>query len=100
VAVVQQAQERWRSNNSSYADSLSDLAASADSPSGYYTISIDSADAGGYVISAVGNDGKSQADDADCRRMSVRLQAGALAYAGCGSCSEYSYSNTNACWAR
>lgn len=106
LAAVQQAQERWRGNNSAYSTSFEDLGVSDNTPSSYYTLSVEAAGEGddalatGYVATAIANTGTSQANDADCARMSVRMQGGNLSYAGCGSCSDFSYSETHACFAR
>ncbi|BAL97235.1 type IV pilin protein [Rubrivivax gelatinosus] len=104
VAAVQQAQERWRSNHAQYTTSLTDLGLSSSSSSGHYTIEIGSSGAAGdtlssaYVVTARGNRGSSQASDSQCRNMSMRLRGGNLEYAGCGSCGDFSYAVTNACW--
>lgn len=109
LAAVQQAQERWRGNNASYTTSLSDLNLSAlasGTSSGYYAISVAApseaagALATGYIATAVGKSGTSQAADSECRKLSVRLQGGNLSYAGCGSCESFTYTATHACWVR
>ncbi|MBK1689253.1 type IV pilin protein [Rubrivivax gelatinosus] len=106
VAAVQQAQERWRSNHAQYTTSLSDLALGSTSSSGYYTIELASSGASGdtlasaYVVTARGNRGSSQASDGQCRNLSMRLRGGNLEYAGCGSCEDFSYAVSNACWPR
>ncbi len=110
LAAVQQAQERWRGNNAEYADD-DQLTAAPDgdppglgladeTPSGYYSVSITSADATGYVLVAEGKTGTTQADDAQCRKLAVRMQGGNLQYAGCGNCTDFAFAATHACWAR
>ena len=108
LAAAQQAQERWRGNNAAYAGSLTAAAAddppglglSAQTPGGYYTLAVASADAQGYVLTATGNDGTTQADDAQCRKLAVRMQGGNLQYAGCGACEDFDFAATQACWAK
>jgi len=107
LGAVQHAQERWRSSHASFATVLgagSDedpgLKLPDQTPGGYYTVSIDSADATGYVLVANGNSGTTQADDSQCRKLAVRLLEGNLQYAGCGSCGSFSFTPTHACWAR
>jgi type IV pilus assembly protein PilE len=111
LTQLQQAQERWRSNNSAYTTNLASLGFSSSiTPTGYYTISVVQAPGtpavaltNAYVAMAYGRDGTSQANDALCRRVAVRLLGGNLTYAGCGSCSEFAatdFSITNACWAQ
>lgn len=102
---VQQAQERWRGSHADYTTDLADLGLSATTPSGYYTVSVAAAPAGAplataYVATAVGNSGTSQADDAQCRKLSVQMNGGNLSYAGCGDCDGFTYTATHPCWAR
>lgn len=104
LAAIQQAQERWRSNHSSYTTTLSDLGVATPTSSGYYELSLGTSAGAGdtintaYVASAIGKDGTSQAGDAQCRRLSVRLRGGNIEYAGCGSCDAFAYGPTNICW--
>ena len=104
LAQVQQAQERWRSNNANYTTSLTDLGLNSSTPSNYYAISVAASASAplstGYVASAVGKAGTSQANDTQCRQLSVQLIGGNLSYAGCGSCGSYTYTPTHPCWAR
>lgn len=106
LAAVQQAQERWRSNHNAYTTTLADLAVATPTASGYYGLAIGTSTIAGdslntaYVATAVGADGTSQANDAQCRRLSVRMRGGNIEYAGCGACSDFSYAPTNTCWAK
>jgi len=110
---VQQAQERWRASNPSYSDDLADLGLSDSTPADRYAISIAAAteeqsdaalDMGAaYVAMAYAESDSSQANDATCRRMAVRLVNGNLTYAGCGSCEAFAFSDfktNHACWAQ
>ncbi|MEP7280560.1 MAG: type IV pilin protein [Rubrivivax sp.] len=106
LAGVQQAQERWRSDHAGYGLDLAALGQAALTTSGYYGISLaapaaaDGTLATGYVLTAIGASGTSQAGDAACRRLSVRQLGGQLAYAGCGSCATFAYTPTHVCWSR
>jgi type IV pilus assembly protein PilE len=108
LAGVQQAQERWRGNNSTYSSSMgeSGLNQATTTPSGYYDISVavladgDGGAAAGYEAVASGKDGTTQANDAQCRKLGVRMRNGNLQYGGCGSCSTLTYTATHTCWAR
>jgi type IV pilus assembly protein PilE len=111
VVLAQQAQERFRGNNASYAASLTaaptatppGLGLPGTTPGGYYTMSIASADAISYVVTAVAVSGKSQANDSQCKSMAARMNGGNITYAGCGSCSSFSASDfaaTHVCWAQ
>ncbi len=96
---IQQAQERWRSNNPAYTTTLGNLGSySLD----LYTMSLASPDSGtlntGYVIVA---DAKgSQLGDSACKRMSVRMLNGNLSYAACDGCTTFSYAVSNPCFKR
>jgi type IV pilus assembly protein PilE len=102
LALLQQAQERWRGNNAEYTTSLTQLALAETTPGGYYTISVTAAseDAGalatGYIATATAVSSKSQASDSACSTMSVRLVGGNLAYAGAAG----TFSASNPCWAQ
>lgn len=104
IAAVQQAQERWRSNNPAYSTNLTELGVSAPP---LYEISLAAPSSAanslqrGYTVSAVGT-GR-QANDTQCARMAVRLVDGNLRYAGCGSCSSFSdadFSQQHTCFQR
>lgn len=113
LAGVQQAQERYRSNSSTYADnSLLTVATSATPPGlglsattsgGYYGIAIDAGSAGpsGYTVTATAVTGKSQADDGNCAQLRVRVAAGNTFYGSTalGSTS-FDESTANPCWSR
>ena len=100
VAAVQQAQERWRSNQAAYSTDVAGLnvtepsrySLSLSAPGGSDTL------ANGYILTAQGRNG--QDADKQCRRLSVKVVNGNLQYAGCFDCSTLTYSTTNACWVR
>jgi type IV pilus assembly protein PilE len=104
MAALQQAQERWRTNNATYTTVLANLNLAAATP--YYDLSIaapsgNAADlALGYIVSAEGKAGTSQASDAQCRKLSVKVLAGAVTYAGCGACAVFAYAAADPCWSR
>lgn len=62
ILTLQLAEERYRSNNTSYG-SLAQIGGASSSPQGYYTLAISSTSATGFIITAtaVGN----QANDTD-----------------------------------
>jgi type IV pilus assembly protein PilE len=110
LVQLQQAQERWRANNANYTTTLASLSVAADTPSGYYTMSVVQAPGAvavplnaAYVAMAHGKNGTSQAADSTCRRMAVRMLGGSLTYAGCGSCTSFAaadFQPAHACFAR
>jgi type IV pilus assembly protein PilE len=106
MTSVQQALERWRGSNPAYTTSFSYLNQPSSSQSGYYTLSIASPGEGddalstGYILTATANTGTSQANDADCGKMSVKMLNGNLTYAGGPLSGTLSYGETHACFAR
>lgn len=100
LANLQQAQERWRSTNPLYAPNAqltTGLAQRSTSASGYYTLAITASSATGYTATATAVSGTSQAEDAGCTTLAVRMDAGNLAY---GSGTGPDWSDTRRCWAR
>jgi type IV pilus assembly protein PilE len=105
LARVQQAQERWRSNNPEYASSPSTLALPGTTAGGYYTVSITtvSTSAGvAYDATAVAVAGKSQALDSTCTRLGVRVVRGTITYGSCAvaGCTTLTYGPGDNCWKR
>jgi type IV pilus assembly protein PilE len=101
LAALQQAQERWRSNNPTYAGSTSALSlGSTTSPGAYYTLAISSHTDVGYDATASAVSGSSQASDGSCAKLSVRVVRGSISYASCASCSSFTYGASDTCWKR
>lgn len=98
-ASIQQAQERHRSNNPAYTDTLGLL---GNFPSGLYTMSLAAPDSGtlnaGYIIIADATG--AQTSDRTCKRMSVRVINGNVSYGACESCTTFSYAVSNPCFKR
>ena len=107
ISAIQQAQERWRGSNATYAAALSSLAVpnvtGGVTASGNYSLSIAGADASSYAVTASGVAGTSQANDA-CRYLSVKMNAGAISYASCKTCTppfeDTAYHQTDVCWSK
>lgn len=104
LAAIQQAQERWRANNSSYASNLSASAPTglnipSTTPSGYYSLSLVDVGPTGYQAVATAVAGTSQASDSTCAVLGVKMNSGNLQYAS-SSGGALVYSNTNKCWSR
>lgn len=85
LSAIQQAQERWRANSPSYADQLATLQVDANSPKGYYALSLSNVDSSGYTATATAVSGKAQAGDTACATMTVQLSSGRLNYLPSGS---------------
>ncbi len=105
LSNVQQAQERWRANNASYATDLTSAAPTglglgSGTPSGFYTIAIAAADGSSYELTATAVSGTSQANDTECGKLGVKLNAGNLTYAGTSPSGTLSYAATHKCWNR
>ena len=102
LAVLQQAQERFRSSNATYAANdvlTSALLVNGTTPSGYYAIAITASSATGYTATATANSGTSQANDGNCQVLGVRMAAGNLSY-GASATSTIDWADPNRCWAR
>ena len=100
LAALQQAQERFRSGNSAYAGTLAAVGvASTTAPGGYYALSVSSATATGYVITADGS-GSSQRDDGDCAKLSMQVTGTSITYGSCATCSTFTYTPANRCWSQ
>lgn len=94
LGAIQQAQERHRSNNTTYANSLDALPAPkpvSPTPGGYYTLTVSGASATGYTATA--NATGNQASDAACTSLSVQVAGGTITYGKTGSAPDY-----KACW--
>jgi type IV pilus assembly protein PilE len=98
LTQVQQAQERWRSNNPSYAGNAvlssphpTGLGVSATTEKGYYTVAISGESATGYTVTATPVNGKSQAEDAGCTPLALTVVNGNVGASG--------YSPA-ACWSK
>ena len=96
MAALQQAQERFRSTNTTYSAALPGGISALSSPAGHYAISVVSATATGYEILADGT-GSGQANDANCARLGIRVVGGSIQYASGAS---LAYADTNPCWSR
>lgn len=82
----QQAQERYRANQQSYADASSTLATSrATSPQGHYSVAISSVSATGYTLTATAVATSPQIRDKACRTFELKMSSGNSIYAGYGA---------------
>jgi len=109
LTAVQQAQERWRSNRAAYTAELTALPTATPpglglpphSPNGHYTLAIDEATATGYTITATAVAGGSQAADAGCQRLRIRVDRGNI-FQGGADLTAASFDETvgNRCWSR
>lgn len=109
LSAVQQAQERWRSNRSAYAASLTNGATdtppglgltSVRTTKGYYDLALSNVDNRGYTVSATAVSGTSQTGDGTCQRLSVRVEGGNIHYGSAAAEGSFDESVTNRCWAR
>lgn len=86
LSAFQQAQERWRANNPTYASHAEatalttatppGLGLSATSVGGYYTLAVSSNTGTGYTLTATGVTGTSQASDTGCTPLTVTVVNG------------------------
>lgn len=98
ISQVQQAQERWRANNTSYG-TLVNVGVPAATSGGYYTLSVANNTATGYQVLAQA--GGAQASDTPCAFMQATLAGGNISIA---SGTDSSVGNlaavNNRCWNR
>lgn len=88
LTAVQLAQERWRGNNASFTNELTNgptgtppgLGLSSSTSGGFYTISLANASATGYEVTATAVSGKSQAQDGNCATLRIRVAQGNIFY--------------------
>jgi type IV pilus assembly protein PilE len=83
MTQIQQAQERWRANNPSYADQTAltasppaGLGLAAQSPHGYYALALSGASGTGYTLTATAVIGKAQGGDTACSALTVIVSNG------------------------
>lgn len=102
LSNVQQAQERWRTNNAAYTAELaaSGLNIPATSAGGYYTITLANVTATTYEAVATAVAGKSQTKDGSCAKLGVQMNGGNVRYAANTTAGALAYANTNPCWNR
>jgi type IV pilus assembly protein PilE len=77
LALVQQAQERWRANHPSYA-TLAELGIAPATADALYQLSVSEADANGYVADAAA--AGAQEADTTCRVLRLRVAGGNTAF--------------------
>lgn len=107
LTQVQQAQERWRANNGSYADNDKLSLAPADgglgigatTASGYYDLALSDVSASGYTVTATAKSGGAQASDSACHKLVLRLAGGNIFYTSTDSANADS-SASGRCWNR
>jgi type IV pilus assembly protein PilE len=112
LSALQQAQERWRGNNSAYTTTLANTAA-ADAPpnglgvaantsSGLYAVSVTDPSSTGYTALATAVAGTSQASDGNCKVLGVRIAAGNVKYGSAADAIDWAAANadTGSCWAK
>lgn len=109
MSQVAQAQERWRSNNSSYANDFGTAVLNVRSTAAsgvtsltetYYTISVPTAASAAYTVRAIARG--SQLQDTQCVAMEMRMATGNLSYVSSTSSSNIASATTdgNRCWSR
>ena len=93
---VQWAQERWRSNSTSYG-SLAQIGVSATTSAGYYTLQVTSNTASGYDVLATATG--AQARDATCALLKLSMQGANPVYTSGPDAGTSNSSDTNRkCW--
>ena len=106
--TVHLAQERWRANRNAYTTQLSaaptasppGLGLPATTAGGHYTLAIDAADARGFSVTATAAEGSSQAGDAGCQRLRLRVDGGTVIVAAAGLHGDFDEAAGRRCWGR
>jgi type IV pilus assembly protein PilE len=106
INAIQQAQERFRANNTTYATSITNapaavppgLALSADSSNGYYAMTLEGVGANSYTVVATAKAGTTQVKDGDCARLRVVANGGNLTYEAAAIAGAFSANGR--CWGR
>ena len=108
--AVQLAQERWRANNPTYSNQLTNAATAtppglglpASSPSGYYGVALSNVTATAYTVQATAVNGTSQANDLRCKVLGARVAGGNIQRGSAQSSIDWSVTNADSgnCWAR
>jgi type IV pilus assembly protein PilE len=99
---LQLAQEQFRAGNPSYATSVPALPGSqaSFSPERHYSLTIDTASATGYTLTATALAGSPQFKDLKCRGLRVTMASGNFAYSSVDTAGGVDAGNANRCWAR
>jgi type IV pilus assembly protein PilE len=102
---IQQAQERWRANKTSYNGNLTGAAPdgldlSATSPKGYYQLALSDVGAAGYTVTATAVAGTTQAADTHCQKLVLRLNGGNLFYSSVDGGGAADAADSKRCWNR
>lgn len=96
ITRIQQAEERWRANKSSYTTDMSTttgLSVSETTPNGYYTLEVavppDEKSASEYTVTATA--AGSQVADTKCSKLWIEVKGGQI---------KYNSSNGETCWSK
>jgi type IV pilus assembly protein PilE len=100
LSMVVQAQERWRSNNASYAQTLDALGIAGTTPGQHYRLSLTGVDepasfVSGFEVHARPVSGGKQSSDSACGDMFIRVRGGNLLY---GDTNPATTSASAVCW--
>jgi type IV pilus assembly protein PilE len=105
MARLQQMQERYRGQNTTYASAAASMPLSwgqpTQSPEGHYDLSISGADAIGYTVTATAKASSPQFGDTKCRSLSVTVAAaGQINTKSTNAAGDVDNTNANRCWVR
>lgn len=96
---LQQAQERYRANNPTYATSMSQIVPAPTTSGEHYQVTITDANATSYTLTATASN-PPQSDDATCRVMRLIMATGGVLTYGSGSGETAMSGTSNPCWSR
>ena len=99
LTEIQQAAERWRSNNTSYPPNLAAIYPTTLSKSGHYNLSFTPLGNGTtYQVTATATG--IQAHDTRCYSMRISMGAGGITYSSSSDGSSFTESANDPCWPR
>jgi type IV pilus assembly protein PilE len=97
ITKAQQAQERFRANNTSYGAGFINVTAATfaasspgsnatfDSADGYYTVDVTANSDTGYTLAAFAKPGTSQVKDSNCQCLQIQVAGGSITYSAAGT---------------
>lgn len=102
LALAMQAEERHRTNNTAYSESLIDLGLSSTSPEGLYALSVvaGSSSTTAYVVQASARNDRSQTTDTSCRTLRITVSGGSIVYSSFNSAGAVNTATPDRCWAK
>src|SRR5512138_3670893 len=101
LTQLQQAQERYRGQNPTYASAMASAPTPtpwpSQSPEKHYDLTIDAFSSTGYTMSATARAGSPQFADTKCRSLSVKMDRGSITTSSTNAAGDPDTTNANRC---